>query len=257
MADWGPFSLKGQQALVTGSTKGLGLAAAALLAEAGADVWINGREAARIDSAITSIGDVAGQCRALPFDVADEDAVAAAFQRIADEGRGLDILINNVGIRDRRALFEFSRADLQRLMDTNLIAPFRLAQQAAQLMIETARGGRIVNTASIAGLIAQPEDAAYTSSKAGLIGLTRALAAELGPHRINVNAIAPGFFRTEPNREAAADPRIAAQLAAATSLGRWGEPEELAPAILFLASPAASYITGQVLAVDGGYVAHY
>jgi len=261
LADWGPFSLRGQQALVTGSTRGLGLAAATLLAQAGADVWINGRTSDRIEAAIASIGDVAGdvagRCRALPFDVADEDAGAAAFQRIRERGRGLDILVNNVGIRDRRGLFEFARADLQRLMDANLIAPFRLAQQAAQLMIETARGGRIVNIASIAGLIAQPGDAAYTSSKAGLIGLTRALAAELGPHRINVNALAPGFFRTEPNREAAADPAIAAQLAAATSLGRWGEPEELAPAILFLASPVASYITGQVLAVDGGYVAHY
>ena len=257
MADWGPFSLKGQQALVTGSTRGLGLAAARLLAQAGADVWINGRTADRVEAAITSIGDVTGECRALPFDVADEDAGAAAFERIRETGRGLDILVNNVGIRDRRALFEFSRADLHRLMDINLIAPFRLAQQAAQLMIDAARGGRIVNIASIAGLIAQPGDAAYTSSKAGLTGLTRALAAELGPYRINVNAIAPGFFRTEPNRGAAADPAIAAQLAAATSLERWGEPEELAPAILFLASPAASYITGQVLAVDGGYVAHY
>ncbi len=124
-------------------------------------------------------------------------------------------------------------------------------------MIAESRKGRIVNISSIASLIAQPGDAAYTMAKSGLNGLTRALAAELGPHGINVNAVAPGFFRTEPNRTAAADPKVKDWLERRTSIGRWGEPQELAPAVLFLASNEASYITGQVLAVDGGYVAHY
>ncbi|MDB2694231.1 SDR family oxidoreductase [Erythrobacter sp.] len=243
-------SLEGRIALVTGAARGLGFAIAQRLARAGASVWLNGRDRAALDDAADRIGSDA---RVLAFDIGDDDATAAAFEALAEDG--LDILVNNVGQRDRRSLAQLRREDMAAMLATNLVAPFDLARRAVPLM--EARGyGRIVNITSIAAEIARG-DILYTASKGGLAALTRAFAAELGGTGITVNAVAPGYFATEANEEMSNDPGIVQHLERRTSLGRWGDPGEIGGAVAFLASPEASYITGHTLAVDGGYLTHF
>ena len=247
----GGRSLDGRIALVTGAARGLGFAIAQRLAGDGAEVWLGGRDAAALEEACHAIG---GKVRPLAFDLAEQAPIKTVFG--AFSGTGLDILVNNAGERDRRPFAEIGREDMRRLLETNLVAPFDLARHAAPLM--RSRGyGRIINITSIASLIARG-DASYTASKSALDGLTRALAAELGPDGITVNSVAPGFVLTERNEEwFTRTSEVADHLERRTSLGRWARPEEIAGPVAFLASPDSSYITGHTLVVDGGYVTHF
>jgi len=254
--DAAPFRLDGQVALVTGAGRGLGLEMARGLARAGATVIINGRDAGRLAAARDGLAQDGSDAQALAFDLTDDAAVTAALADIMARFGRLDILVNNAAARDRRALAQFGPGDMEALLAANIAAPFEISRKAAALM-KAAGYGRIINITSIAASISRAGDALYTTSKGGLDAMTRALAAELGPHGVTVNSVAPGYFATEANAGMVADAGVEAWLGQRTSLGRWGRPEEIAGAVVFLASREASYITGHALAVDGGFLAHF
>ena len=240
------FSLEGRVALVTGASRGLGFAMAKALKENGAHVIINARDPATLAEAAAKIG-----AETVAFDVTDSAAARAALEDIAKRRGHLDILVNNAGIQHRRPLVEWKDDDFDRVIDVNLAACFRLSRDAARLMLPN-KFGRIINTGSVAAILGRPTIHAYVAAKAGLHGLTRSMAAELGRHGITVNALAPGYFATELNTALLEDKAFTAWVESRTPAGRWAKPEELGGAAVFLASNAASYVNGHVLAVDGG-----
>ncbi len=240
------FSLDGRVALVTGASRGLGFAMAKALREAGAHVAINARDRDALRDAAAKIG-----AEAMAFDVTDSHASRTALEDVAKRLGRLDILVNNAGIQHRRPLIEWEDDDFERVVSTNLSACFRLSRDAARLMLPN-KFGRIINTGSVAAILGRPTIHGYVAAKAGLHGLTRSMAAELGRHGITVNALAPGYFATELNTALLEDKVFTAWVESRTPAGRWAKPEELGGAAVFLASNAAAYVNGHVLAVDGG-----
>ena len=247
------FSLDGKVALVTGASRGLGRAMALALAGCGAHVVVNGRNEAGLEATRAAIVAAGGSATAMAFDTTDIPTADAAIERIEAELGHLDILVNNAGYGNGRSGSETTNEEWNEIINVDLNACFRLARRASVGMIR--RGwGRIINISSVNAHIAREANASYCAAKAGLEGMTRALAVEWGPKGVTVNAIAPGYMMTPDNMGNAlrADPVQRARFAERTALGRWGQGDELDGAVVYLASNAASYCTGHVLVVDGG-----
>lgn len=248
------FDLTGKTALVTGSSRGLGRAMAEGLARAGARILVNGRDGAQVDVAIEEMRRQGLQVMPAPFDVTDEAAILASFQRFDAEGIAIDILVNNAGIQLRKPMLELEMADWQRVIDTNLTSAFVIGRAAAKRMI--GRGhGKIINIGSLMSSLARATIAPYTVAKGGIKLLTQAMAAEWAAQGIQANAIGPGYMMTDMNRALMDNPTFDAWVKSRTPSQRWGRADELVGAAIFLASGASNYINGQIIYVDGGLTA--
>jgi len=249
------FKLTGKTALVTGGARGLGKTMATALAEAGANVALTGRSLESCQSAAKEIADATGRTvRAFAGDVTSAKDVERVQAEVSTAFGDVDILINNAGTNIRGTLDQVSEADWDSVIDTNLKGPFLCTKAFAPGMIKKG-WGRVINLASIMSVIALPGRTVYCSSKAGVLGLTRVWALEWADKGVTCNAICPGPFATDMNRQLLNDPKAYQQFVANIPMGRWGELPELTGAVVFLASPASSFVTGTSLFVDGGWTA--
>ncbi|MGA5731016.1 SDR family oxidoreductase [Streptomyces seoulensis] len=243
------FDISGRTALVTGSGRGIGLALARGLAEAGCTVVLNGRDGDRLARAAAELPG--GLVHTAVFDVTDGPSVAAGIAEVEERVGPLDILVNNAGMQLRAPLLEFTDSDWHRVLDTNLTGAFLTGREAARRM--TGRGhGKIVNVCSLQSEVVRPGIAPYAAAKGALKMLTKGMCADWGPYGVQVNGLGPGYIETELTRPLVEDAEFSAWVRGRTPAGRWGRTEDLVGALLFLVSPAADFVTGQVLYVDGG-----
>jgi gluconate 5-dehydrogenase len=250
------FSLHGKTALITGGSQGIGLGIARGLAEAGADVVLVARTESQLNSAAQGLSDIGRKVATHVFDLAKTAEIPAFFEKIVAAQGGMDILVNNAGMSRRGPAHELSLADWQAVIDLNLSAVFALSQAFAKQRIASTKQGKIINIASLMSSASRPGTAPYTASKGGVLQMTKALALDWAKFNIFVNAIGPGYIDTPLATPLIADPKFNAWVKERCPLGRWGTPEDLATAAVFLASPASDFVTGQIIYVDGGWLAH-
>jgi gluconate 5-dehydrogenase len=254
MIDRSTFALDGRLALITGSSTGIGFALARGLGQAGAPLVLNGRDEARLARAADVLRGEGFTVHTRAFDTTDAAAVEQAVESIETEVGPLEILVNNAGINRRAPFAEITGDDWRAVMSTNVDGVFHVGQAVARRMM-TRRRGRIINICSVMSELGRPGTAAYTASKGAAKMLTKAMAIELAPYGIGVNAIGPGYFATELTAPLVADEKFSAWVRQRAPIGRWGDVEELAPVAVFLASDAARFVSGHVLYVDGGITA--
>jgi gluconate 5-dehydrogenase len=244
------FSLAGQRALVTGSSRGIGFAIAGALAGAGADVILNARDKVALGEAAAKLAESGARVRAVAFDVTSEDSVSGAVEHIEAEIGPIDILVNNAGMQHRSPLDQFPTEKFEQMFATNVTSAFVVGKAVAGHMIKRGNGN-IINICSLMSTFARSSIAPYAASKAAIANLTRGMAVDWAKHGIRCNGIAPGYFKTELNAALVADQEFSAWVEKRTPMGRWGEVAELGGAAVFLASSASSFVNGHILYVDG------
>jgi gluconate 5-dehydrogenase len=248
------FDLTGRTALITGSSQGLGLAIARGLAQAGAALVLNGRNQEKLDATALTLRADGFKVATAAFDVTDGAAAAAGIDRVHAEVGDIDILVNNAGIQRRAPLLEMTEGQWREVLDTDLTSAFLVTRAVAPRMIAR-RAGKIINICSLMSEVGRPTIANYAAAKGGLKMLTRSMCVEWAKHNLQVNGIGPGYFETELTKPLVENPEFNQWICGRTPAGRWGRPEELVGAAVFLASRASDFVNGQVIYVDGGVLA--